>query len=72
VIVKVQLPVSWSPDVTPEALAYNEDGSVYVQIPITPELVEAMERLPKKFFHAEYSGEANTIRFTAEAPWQEW
>ena len=69
-IVKVQLPVEWSLDVTPEALVYNEDGSVYVQVPILPELIEAMDGKVKKFFHAEYGGD--TIKLTAEAPWQEW
>lgn len=69
-IVKVQLPL-YPPD-APEALVYNEDATVYVQIPITPELRETMEGHYKKFFEANYDEAANTIKFTKEAPYREW
>jgi len=69
-IVKVQLPISWTPEEKPMALVYNEDGSIYVQIDITPELRAEMNGSVKQFFEADCDGK--TIRFKAPAPWQDW
>ena len=68
-IVKVQIPQATN-DHDAGALIYNKDHTVCATVPITDEMLVAMEGEPKKFFHAHI--EEENIALDKEAKWQDW
>jgi hypothetical protein len=69
-IIKVQLPL-YSNEKNPEAFIYNEDRSVTVMLPVSQDIIDAMDGEPKKYFHATVS-KKGILNIKAEAPWQDW
>lgn len=66
-IVKVQLPLNHD---EPQALIYNKDKSVFTQVLVGKEVVDAMDGKPKAFFHAHVKDK--NIVLDKPAPWQSW
>lgn len=51
-IVKVQIPLESTIEINPPCLVYNEDRSINVLLPITPDVLRLMAGYPKKYFEA--------------------
>ena len=68
-IVKVQVPLS-SNEEDPPALVYNKDRSVQHGVPVTWELIDALDGKPKAFFYA--SVRRTRLVLHRKAPWQTW
>jgi len=70
-IVKVQIPLAGSDaQAMGEALIYNEGRTIEALLPITDDLLEAMDGEPKAFFYAHMEG--TNLLLDGPAPWQEW
>lgn len=72
-IVKVQTSLFTS-DGSHLALVYNEDKSVMGEMPVSKEILDAMNGELKAFFWAEIpsSNKFVEIELIDEAPWQDW
>lgn len=70
-IVKVQIPLSGSdPQAMSAAFIYDEARTIEALLPITDDLLEAMDGEYKAFFHAHLEG--TNLFIDGRAPWQEW
>lgn len=52
-IVKVQLPIASSAD-NPPMLVYNEDRSVFMQMPIQERFVDELKDFPRGYYNARF------------------
>jgi hypothetical protein len=68
-IVKVQIPLATSGPIS-EALIYDESRTIEALLPVTDDLLEAMDGQPKAFFYAHMEG--TNLLIDGPAPWQEW
>ena len=69
-ICKLQRPL-WTTEAKPKILAYNEDRSLFMEINMTPELIDNVFGDEFKVFkECELKGE--TLEIGATVAWQDW
>ncbi len=74
-IVKVQLPLEQiNYTGNSMALVYDESRKFQCFVPVTKDIVDAMDGDPKAFFHAHTEGEGKNkiVVIDKIAPWQKW
>lgn len=69
-IVKVQVPLAWSPGVNPEMLAYAKGGTKKCLLTPTPEVIEQIGDRPKAYFNGIWTGKTWVLKdVVADQPW---
>lgn len=71
-IVKVQVPLAKFGFGEPEALIYNKDKSVLMQIPLTEQIQQLMGKDFKRYYHVKVDPNSSELTFGNRAPAQNW
>lgn len=71
-IVKVQIPMSQSPNIAPMALVYNKDRTFETYLDVDDELLAQMGNEPKIFFEAEIDTHSKGIWPVEKVPDPGW
>lgn len=67
-IVKIQMPLTTN-DPDPQALVYNKNQSVYLNVPVA-QAEPHMKGRVKAYFHAKVEGDV--VHIKQDASWQTW